>query len=491
MRARLAQLTRLTLGYSLTSFAGPIFTILLTPIYTRLLSTADYAVLDVNTTLGILSLAIGTLGLNGAVTVFFHDGDAAHGRRVVSTAAAVGVGWSVFVALLIAVIARPLAAFSFYDEQLAILIYLSAFNLPFAVLYTVIQAGLRLRLAVKISNALSLVYLALTIGLNILFIVVLRWGVLGIQIATVIVTLALTAASIALTWRDLWAWPSWMLARPLVRAGLPFVPAGLSVWALAYVDRLILPAYGVALESRGLYAMANKLASMLAVIVVPFQTAWGPLALTMRDDSSAPRTYAKVLTYFIAVGLGLALMLGLFAREILLIFTTPAYAEAAPYVGPLAYVTIANGATVAIGIGAYLSKRTALLGWSTMIGAAANLLLNILLIPRFGVWGAAWATTLGYAAAPAALYIVVQRIYRLPFELPKLLLALGVQATLLLIGTQIQTGEPWLDIALKLLTALAYVAALALLRVLEPYEIRALLQLLGRPRTALAALVRR
>src|SRR6185436_1656259 len=102
------------------------------------------------------------------------------------------------------------------------------------------------------------------------------------------------------------------------------------------------------------------------------------------------------------------------------------------------------------GIGAYLSKRTDLLGWSTMIGAATNLLLNVLLIPRFGVWGAVWATALGYAAAPAALYIAAQRIYRLPFELPKLLMALGLQAALLLIGTQIQTGDPWLDIALKL-----------------------------------------
>jgi len=79
-------------------------------------------------------------------------------------------------------------------------------------------------------------------------------------------------------------------------------------------DRLILPAYAVALDSRGLYAIANKLASMLAIIIVPFQNAWGPLALAMRDDPGAPRTYAKVLTYFVAAGLGLALLLGLFAE---------------------------------------------------------------------------------------------------------------------------------------------------------------------------------
>ncbi|MFL5804445.1 MAG: lipopolysaccharide biosynthesis protein [Roseiflexaceae bacterium] len=482
---------RLTAGYSLGSFAGPIFTILLTPVYTRLLHPDDYAVLDMATTLGILTLAIGTLGLPGAVNVFFHDGDAAHGRRVISTAAAVGVGWSALVALVLALVARPLAAFSFSDARLAVLLYLTAINLPFAVLYGIIQAGLRLRLAVRRANTLALAYIAGTIGLNLLFVVVLRWGVLGVQSAIVIVTLALTIAGVALTRHDIWARPSWALARPLVRAGLPFVPASLSFWALAYLDRLILPAYAVALDSRGLYAIANKLASMLAIIIVPFQNAWGPLALAMRDDPGAPRTYAKVLTYFTVAALGLALMVGLFAREILLIFTTPEYIAAAPYVGPLAYVAVANGAAVAISVGVYLIRRTDLIGWTTLIGAAVNLLLNVLLIPRFGVWGAVWATTLGYAAAPVALYIAVQRVHPLPFELPKIFVALVAQVVLLLAGTLIRTSDPWLDVAAKLLLPLAYAGALVLLRVLEPYELRALLRLIGRQRALLTAMVRR
>jgi O-antigen/teichoic acid export membrane protein len=448
-------------------------------------------VLDLTTTLGILILAIGTLGLPGAVNVFFHDGDAAHGSQVISTAAAVGVGWSVLVSLAVVAVARPLAAFSFSDAGLAVLLYLTAFNLPFAVLYGIIQAGLRLRLAVRRANTLALAYIAGTIGLNVLFVVVLRWGVLGIQVAIVIVTLVLTGAGAALAWRDLWARPSWALARPLVRAGLPFVPASLSFWALAYVDRLILPAYAVALDNRGLYAIANKLASMLAIIIVPFQNAWGPLALAMRDDPAAPRTYAKVLTYFAVGALGLALMVGLFAREVLLVFTTPEYIGAAPYVGPLAYVAVANGAAVAISVGVYLARRTDLIGWTTLIGAAVNLLLNVLLIPRFGVWGAVWATALGYAAAPIALWIAAQRIHPLPFELPKIFVALAAQVALLLAGTLIQTGNLWLDAAAKLLLPLAYIGALVLLRVLEPYEVRALLRLLGRPRALLTAMVRR
>lgn len=490
VRARLGQLVRLTVGYSLATLAGPIFTLVLTPLYTRVLHPDDYAVLDTATTLGILMLTFGSLGLNGAVAVYFYDGDEAYGRRVLTTAAAVSVAWSVLLALIVVAIARPLAAFSLGSARQAVLLYLSALNLPFAVFYGIIQVGLRLRLAVRRANILSLGYLVLTVGLNILFILVLGWGVLGVLITITIVTIALTAVGVGMTWHDGWGRPSWTLARPLVRAGLPFVPASLSFWALAYLDRLLLPLYAVGLTDRGLYSIAGKVASMLSIVLVPFQQAWGPLALAIQHEPEAQHTYSKVLTYFTAVGLGCALALALFAREILSIFTTHEYAAAAPFVSLLVYAAAANGANVAVGVGAYIAKRTDIIAGATALAAAVNLGLNVLLIPRLGVWGAAWATALGYAAATVALYIASQRIYPMPFELSKVLRALGIQAALLLVGTWIQTGITWLDLALKLPLLPVYILFLVLFRVLDPREVHALLRMFGRPRAALTAIMR-
>src|SRR5207244_7112932 len=91
--------------------------------------------------------------------------------------------------------------------------------------------------------------------------------------------------------------PSLPLMRLLVRTGLPFVPAGLAVWVLTYGDRLFLPR-SVAYQQIGLYDIANKLASALALLVEPFKSAWGPFALSIQQDPNAPRTYSKVLTYY-------------------------------------------------------------------------------------------------------------------------------------------------------------------------------------------------
>lgn len=494
LRSRLRELVRLTAGYSIASFIGPIFTIFLTPLYMKVLQPNDYGILEVAITFGTLMMMLGILGLNHAVAAFFYDGNDMHGRRVLSTAAVAGVSCSVVISLVIVLVAQPLASVSFGSDQWAILLYLSAFNLPFAVFYGMCQSALRLRMEVKKANILAILYLVLTFGCITFFVLGLGAGVLGIQIATVIVTVIVTIAGFVMT-RDQWVWPSPALAQPLVLAGLPLIPGTLAFWAMAYIDRLILPLYNTSMTDLGLYAIAYRLASMLAIVIVPFQNAWLPLALSMKDDSSAHQTYSKVLTYFVAGGLGIALVLGLFAHEIFLLLAILIdkndYVPASPYVALLTYVAIANGASVAISIGAYITKRTAALGWTTMMGAGINLVLNIILIPQFGVWGAVWATAIGYAMVPVVLYITAQRMYPIPFEIVKVMLALVAQTSLMAIGILNETGDLFFDIPFKLFLLVLYGTALIMLRVLEPHELRTMAQMLRQPRTALAAVMRK
>jgi O-antigen/teichoic acid export membrane protein len=488
---RLVQLARLTAGYSLATLAGPFFTIVLTPLYTRVLRPEDYAILDTTTTFGILAMTLGTFGLGGAATAYYYDEDAGYGRRIMTTACLLALAWALLLALLVAVMAQPLALFLLGSHQNTILFYLVAINVPLGVCYSMLQTNLRLLMAVKRANALALTFMVLTACFNILFVLVLRWNVFGVQLAMVLTNLGVSSVGLALTWHHGWGRPSWSLARPLVRTGLPLVPASLSFWALAYVDRLLLPAYAVALNDRGQYAIANKLASMLTLITVPFQSAWGPLALSMRNDPEAPRTYAKVLTYYMIGGLGLALALALFAKEILLVFTTPAYVGAAPMVSLLGYAAVGTGAHVAVGVGAYLTKRTDLLGWTTMAGAGLNFGLNLVLIPWFGIWGAAWATALSYLAMPIWLALLSQRLYPVPFETWKVGTTLALQAALLAIAFWLAPVTLWSGVAIKGGLLAGYLAGLLLLRLVEPSEARALVAgilrfggaMLGRVRT--------
>src|SRR6476659_3597431 len=73
LRSNFRQLIRTTLGYSLNTLVGPIFTLLLTPLYTRMLGVDNYGVIGVLTPLGVLIFLAGLLGLTSALPVLYYD----------------------------------------------------------------------------------------------------------------------------------------------------------------------------------------------------------------------------------------------------------------------------------------------------------------------------------------------------------------------------------------------------------------------------------
>jgi O-antigen/teichoic acid export membrane protein len=472
MTNRLSQLTRLMAGYSIASFIGPIFTIVLTPLYTRVLQPGDYAQLDVLTTLAGLAGSLASLGLGSAVAVYFYDGDQAERGNIITTAAAVGLAWSTLVALMLVVGAMPLAGLLLGGLQHTGLILLAALAVPLGAVGLVLQTGLRLTMQVGHANILALVNLLLTVVLNIVLVLWLRQAVWGIQTTLLLAALWTAVGGWWLLRSTAWGRVKLSLAQPLIRAGLGALPGVLALWALGYIDRLILPLYGVPAEERGLYAIAAKLSSMLAIVIIPFQVAWVPLALSMRDDPQANRTYARVLTLFAAGSLGLALGIAFFAREILYVFTTEAYLGAAPYVALLAYWPVANGITICLGIGAALHKRTEVTGISLLIGAFVNMLLNIVLIPSFGIWGAAGATLFGHALVPLLVYFWSQRIHPISYQPWRVLAILVLQVVLLLVSLNLPL-EGVASIAARLGLLAVYGAGLFMLRVVTLAEVSA------------------
>ncbi len=479
MNNRLRQLLRLMAGYSLTSYIGPIFTVVLTPLYTRVLRPADYAQLDLLTTIAGLVGAFANLGLGHALSVNYYEGDDQHRRNLLTTAAVIGLIWAVLVALPLWPFAAGLATILLGGSQYAGLLLLVALGIPLTTLGLVTQTGLRLTMAVGRANLLALVNLLLTVALNIMLVLWLRQGVWGIQLTLVIAGLWVVLGGALLLGPNGWGRPTRRLVEPLVRAGLGALPGILALWALAYCDRLLLPLYGIPASERGLYAVAAKLASMLAIVIMPFQIAWAPLALAMRDDPNADHTYARVLLFFTAGALGLALAVALFAHEILQIFTTSAYLGAAPYVALLIYTTVANGITICVGVGAALQKRTDVTGISLLAGALLNLLLNALLIPQFGVWGAASATAIGYGIVPILVYMWSQRIRPIAYHPWRIVAILMAQVLLLVVGLNLPF-EGWANIAARIGLLAAYPGLLLILRVVKLADVRALLLIVKR-----------
>src|SRR4051794_5652597 len=261
MTSYLRRLLRAGAAYQLADAVSKVVALALLPIYTRHLTRADYGTAELLLTTIILVSIVLRLGLGEAFVRFHYlDADPIRRRHLARTATgtllAVTTGAAIFVALFAAPVSRALLGTEQPDVVRAAALGLWAFtNLELA------YALLRVEERARAFAAASLINVALTVVLTLLLVVVREEGALGLILGNYV---ASAVVFVGLWWHERAAFGS--IARdqlgPMLRFGLPTVPAEVSVFALFFVDRLWLYRFESA-DAAGLYSLSVKLAGIV------------------------------------------------------------------------------------------------------------------------------------------------------------------------------------------------------------------------------------
>ncbi len=190
------------------------------------------------------------------------------------------------------------------------------------------------------------------------------------------------------------------------RFGLPLVPTALFLWVTNFSDRLFLVHLADTTEV-GLYSVGVRIASAMVLMLTAFRLAWPAFAYSIDDDREARRTYAYVLTYVVLVTTWVATGLALLSPWIVEWIAAPAFEESSRVVGPLAFAAVAFAGYIVVAIGVGRAKRTQFNWVVTGAAAAVNIGLNLILIPPYGMMGAAIATIAAYSTMFAGMAVVV------------------------------------------------------------------------------------
>jgi O-antigen/teichoic acid export membrane protein len=163
-----------------------------------------------------------------------------------------------------------------------------------------------------------------------------------------------------------------------------------------------------------------------ALAIQPFTLAWGAAHWEISRASDAASTYARVLTWFIALSAGMAVVLGSLGTDAIRLLAGPEF-EASRYIVPFsafAYVLYGTHAIVASGLSIVgRSKRVAL---SMGVAAASTVLLNLVLIPLLGIYGAASSTAIGYLILVLLSGRMSQRYYPVPWQVGRAVAVLAI-----------------------------------------------------------------
>ena len=423
MPGYLRRLATTGFAYTASSVLSKLVAVALLPLYTRYLTPADYGAAEVLIAALTASSIFIRFGVIEALLRFYYL-DSERPERVVSTGFASLLWTTTLGAAVAMVFAEPISE-ALLDRSDAGLVRIAIGGLWVATLYEYLIALFRLDERAKAYFFFTFANVALAVPLTVWLVVFEGLGAQGLLIGTY------AAATPFLIWllidarNRLAVLPDVGLLRRMMRFGLPTMPAELSLYALNFIDRIMLVRFA-GLAEAGLYALAFRFSQSIQILVRGFKLAWPPLAYSIREDSEARRVYAVIVTWYAAVSAFAVIGMWLLARWLVRALAAPDFFDAFEAIGPLCLGAALYGLYLVLLVVLGRTGRTEFNFPATIAGTATNVGLNLALIPAYGIAGAGFALVGSYIVVLVLMYAFTQRLFPIRWEWRRLALVVGV-----------------------------------------------------------------
>lgn len=378
-----------TVVFTISSFASKILVFLLIPLYTAVLSTKQYGIADLITNTVNVIYPILTLSIMEATLRFAFDENNKN-TDVLNNSLFV-----IFIAEIVILIIWPFSSVfgrTMHDYWLWFAVIFGGFNLEEVLAqYTkginktrvFAIAGVIQTLVIIISNIIGL--LVLKGGLTAyLFSIVLGYY---LSSAYLIVAAKIRVESFTLNWN---------LLKEMLQFSIPTIPVLISWWINTSADKYMIIAYQGIAES-GIYSVAYKIPSILAMVTSIFTSAWTISAIKNVGEDDNDEYQTNIYQFFNIANILACSILILFSRIISSILFSESFFVAWHYVPILLVAYLFSGLAGFMASSFRAAKYTKGLFGSTVIGATINIAMNFYCIKRFGSMGAAFTTMVGFA----------------------------------------------------------------------------------------------
>lgn len=388
------------------------------PIYARVLGPEGYGLYSLTIASVTLLSGIMLLGGDTALARFWGEAaDRAARRTLASSWILFLTLWSLLVTAVAVLGAPALAGVLRPGSDYAAALILGILGIAPAQLSRMLAQILRNTFRPVLFAASSVVIAAIDVMLSLLLGVVLGLGLNGIMAGIVIGELlgSLMRVFIVRSWlgRPLDA----RVIGPLLRYGVPVVPASIAAWAMQSTDRLVLGATAEP-AALGAYGMAVSLVGPFTVITLSLGQAWIPrvVALHTRDPRKARAATSDAIGYSLA-GIGsVALLVGACAPLLLEVVGGPDFVDGAVALPLLALGAAFGGVGLFTATGLQIMKRTPTFSAVAVAAAVVNFALLLAIVPVAGLAGAAASVAVSYLLYMIATAWFANRVF--PLTMP-------------------------------------------------------------------------
>lgn len=451
----LRQLLSDSLIYTAPALLSRGLSIFLIPLYTRVLSPADYGSLDLFLVFSsLVSLTLCLEVYQGLARAYIDATTSSKRVLLASSALWFSVGsyllFSVVMLVNTSIFAEMILAQAGLEWCFRVGIIYIAVNGIFYLIHNQFRWQLRSREYALVSFVHSIA----TAGLCITFTYFMDFRLLGFLVGMLLGSLsAMLLAVVMLRGTFEFVFCQARLLE-MLKFSTPLVLSSISIWASLYIDRLMI-SYFMSVSEVGIYGIGNRFSSVIGLLMVGFQGALTPLIYANYKNPQTPEQISRIFRAFVFLSIMSLMAIFFFRLELLRVFTTPDFYAAAEVIPYLASAILLNNMYIFFP-GVDIARKTTLIIWISLLGCGLNIVLNIILIPPLGLTGAALATLLSCSGALCARIVASGKFYPVPHRWRLLLSSTGASAV-------ISVGAVWLVASLKfdsLITTLIYLAVI-------------------------------
>ncbi len=431
-------LGRASLIYGLSSVLSRAASIIMLPLYTRLLTPADYGILQMlELTSDVVAVLLSAGATAGVMRFYFKTNSADERDRLLGTAFGMLLLLHLFGGGLIALGQPQIRDAMLGPSATPTMVYIAAANFFLGSISVVPMLSFQMAEQAMRFASLSLLRLILQLSLNILMLTVFKQGPLGILLSSFITNIVFGLATVVIFLRGRKLAYGWDDVKRLRAFARPYQLTTAGAMILTFGDRIFLKKY-FDVGTVGIYALAYQFGFLLAsVSSAPILRAWTP---QRHQQSTLPREerdklYNQGLLLLTVVTLGGAVAASLFALPVLRVMADPAFHAAAAIVPLTVFAYVLQAWSDSFMFNFDVAERPSCISISTWITVVCCVALYALLIPRYGAMGAAVATVLAFIIRLSIYWVWSNRVWPVTIDwMPHF--SMVVAGTIATIGTR-------------------------------------------------------
>lgn len=391
----------------------------LLPLYTKNLTPSMLGVSDSITSFTGILFPILVLGLDSAYSAFYFDNnDEIRDKKVFST---IGIVLFLlgFIPIAMCFFSKHFSMILFKNNNYSLIVIIALLGVSLNLWALPFSLELRLKNKMGRFGVVSIVASVSMIGLNVLFVSVLKLNEISLVLSTSIVGVVyfLLYSIFIGHFPKIRYFDKVLLKRMLIFA-LPIIPSVVMAWVLSLSDRYILLHY-CGDTAVGLYGIGARFVTLLNVVVNAITTAYTTFAFSTKDDEDAKRNYYYIFNILSCSLILISFTLALFSKEIIILMTDDSYYSSYEIIRDMMYGQVLYAMSTIVSYGIIFKKKSGYSLIAVSCGAIVNLILNFIFIPRYGLIAAAFTTLIGYFISMIVTYYFSEKLYPCNYGISK------------------------------------------------------------------------